>query len=113
MAIQFQRGQIYRVDLEPTRGSEQQGTARPCVILSIDPLNKKLRTIGVIPLSSSAVALPPVVVAVPSAGLENSVALIHQFRTVDKARAVKKLGEVSTVDMRAIEEAMRQVYGLN
>lgn len=109
--MDFKRGQIYRVNLEPTQGSEQQGTARPCVILSITPLNKKLRQIGVVPLSTSAKALPPVVVAVPSAG-SASVALCHQVRTIDKARIGKTVGELSAADMTAIEHAVRQVYGL-
>jgi len=51
MAIQ--RGDIYRVNLEPTIGSEQQGNARPCVVLSVSAFNNKLRTIGVVPLSLS------------------------------------------------------------
>jgi mRNA-degrading endonuclease toxin of MazEF toxin-antitoxin module len=41
--MDYKRGQIYRVNLEPTRGSEQQGIARPCLIFSITPLNAKLR----------------------------------------------------------------------
>jgi mRNA interferase MazF len=107
--MDFERGHIFRVNLEPTQGSEQQGTARPCVILSITPLNAKLRQVGVVPLSTSARALPPVVVAVPSAGV-SSVALCHQLRTIDKAR--KHLGEVSAADLTAIENAVRQVYAL-
>ncbi|MEY2685514.1 MAG: PemK-like, MazF-like toxin of type toxin-antitoxin system, partial [Pseudomonadota bacterium] len=39
--MDYKRGQVYRVNLEPTQGSEQQGVARPCVILSITPLNNK------------------------------------------------------------------------
>lgn len=109
--MDFKRGQIYRVDLEPTRGSEQQGIARPCVILSITPLNQKLRNIGVVPLSSSGKVLAPMVVAVPSAG-ENSVALCHQLRTIDKARIGKFLGELAPKDLNAIEDGVRQVYGL-
>ena len=109
--MDFKRGQIYRVDLEPTRGSEQQGIARPCVILSITPLNQKLRNIGVVPLSSSGKVLAPMVVAVPSAG-ENSVALCHQLRTIDKAHIGKFLGELAPKDLNAIEDGVRQVYGL-
>lgn len=109
--MDFKRAQIYRVNLEPTQGSEQQGTARPCVILSITPLNAKLRQVGVVPLSTSAKALPPIVVSVPSAGAA-SVALCHQLRTIDKTRIGKHVGEVSAADMRAIEHAVRQVYGL-
>lgn len=105
------RGEIYRVNLEPTQGSEQQGTARPCVILSINPLNARLRQVGVVPLSTSAKALPPVVVAVPSVG-EASVALCHQLRTIDKTRLGKLMAEIDAADMAAIEGAVRQVYGL-
>lgn len=109
--MDFKRGNIFRVNLEPTQGSEQQGMARPCVILSITPLNAKLRQVGVVPLSTSARALPPVVIAVPSAGA-SSVALCHQMRTIDKTRIGKHVGELSAADMTAIEQALRQVYAL-
>lgn len=109
--MDYKRGQIYRVNLEPTQGSEQQGTARPCVILSITPLNAKLRQVGVVPLSTSAKVLPPIVVTVPSAGT-SSVALCHQVRTIDKARIGKYMGDMSPADMTAIETSVRQVYGL-
>jgi hypothetical protein len=33
--MEFKRGEIYRFNLEPTQGSEQQGIARPCVVLSL------------------------------------------------------------------------------
>jgi mRNA interferase MazF len=109
--MDFKRGQIVRINLEPTVGSEQQGTARPCVILSITPLNQKLRQIAVVPLSTSANALPPVVVSVPSAG-PASVALCRQLRTIDKLRVGEYVGELSPADMAAVESAVRQVYGL-
>lgn len=109
--MDFKRGQIYRVDLEPPRGSEQQGKARPCVVLSITPFNKQFRTLGMIPLSSTARAYAPVSVATPSAG-PTSVALCYQLRTIDKSRVGKYVGELSPGDMGAIEQGVRQVYGL-
>lgn len=109
--MEYKRGQIYRVNLEPTQGSEQQGIARPCLILSITPLNARLRQVGVVPLSTSAKVLPPVVVGVPSAG-PDSVALCHQLRTIDKVRIGKCLGMLSPADLLAVEAAVRQVYGL-
>ena len=109
--MEYKRGQIYRVNLEPAKGSEQQGIARPCLILSITPLNAKLRQVGVVPLSTSAKVLPPVVVGVASAG-PDSVALCHQMRTIDKMRIGKYLGEMSPADLMAVESAVRQVYGL-
>ena len=55
----IERGQIYRVNLDPTIGSEQKGTARPCVVLTLTAYNRQLRTVGVVPLTSSPRALPP------------------------------------------------------
>ena len=112
MAGSIQRGDIYRVNLEPTLGSEQQGAAKPCVVMSITPFNKQFKTVGVIPLSTSARAHAPVSVSVPSAG-EFSVALCYQLRTVDKVRLLKRTGELSAADMAALEAAVKQVYGLS
>ena len=112
MAGSIQRGDIYRVNLEPTLGSEQQWAARPCVVMSITPFNKQFKTVGVIPLSTSAKAHAPVSVSVPSA-VEFSVALCYQLRTVDKVRLLKRTGELSVADMAAIEAAVKQVYGLS
>jgi len=109
--MDYLRGQIYRVNLEPTVGSEQQGNARPCVIVSVNPFNKKLRTVGIVPLSSSARAIPPIAVPVPSAGAD-SIALCHQLLTADKSRIGKYMGELSSADMAAIENGVRQLYGL-
>ena len=108
----IERGHVFRVNLEPTKGSEQQGVALPCVVLSITPFNKQFRTVGVVPLSSSARPFPPVVVSTPSAGLPNSVALCYQLRTVDKSRLGRQLGALSPDDMAAVENGVRQVYGL-
>lgn len=111
MTAQFERGQIYRVDLELARGIEQQGLARPCVILSLSPLNNKLRQLCVVPLSTSAKALPPLVVAAPSAG-SGAVALCHQIRTIDKTRLGKAMGALAASDLVAVENGVRQYLGL-
>ena len=109
--MEFKRGQIYRFNLEPARGSEQQGIARPCVVLSLTPFNKQFRTIGIVPLSSSAKVYEPVTIATPSAG-DGSVALVYQYRTADKTRAGKYVGEISAPDMARLEGALRQYLGL-
>lgn len=51
------------------------------------------------------------VVAVPSAG-DNSVALCHQLRTIDKTRVGRLLGDLSASDLVAVEDGVRRVYGL-
>lgn len=111
MAIQ--RGEIYRVNLEPAIGSEQQGDARPCIVLSVGAFNNRLRTIGVVPLSSSPRPLPPLIVATPSAGLPTSTALCGQLRTIDKRRLLgAPMGRLSPHDLEQVEKGVRQYYGL-
>ncbi len=110
--MNIERGHIYRVNLDPTIGSEQQGNVRPCVVLTLTAYNKQLRTVGVVPLTSSPRALLPLIVPVPSAGKENSMALCHQIRTIDKSRLGKHVGALSTEDLAAIEAGVRKVHGL-
>jgi mRNA interferase MazF len=111
--VNFERGDIYRINLEPTVGSEQQGNARPCVVLSVSAFNARLRTIGIVPLSSSPRPLPPIIVSVPSAGLTTSTALCGQLRTVDKRRIVGgPIGRLSPGDLAAVERGVTQFYGL-
>ena len=110
--MNIERGSIYRVNLDPTIGSEQQGNARPCVVLSLSAYNRKLRTVCVVPLTSSPRALPPLIVTVPSAGKASSMALCHQIRTIDKARIGKLLGTLSLDDLAVVEDGVRRVHGL-
>lgn len=110
--MNIERGSIYRVNLDPTVGSEQQGNARPCVILSLSAYNRKLRTVCVVPLTSSPRELAPLIVSVPSAGKANSMALCHQIRTVDKTRVGKLIGTMSLEDLAVVEDGVRRVHGL-
>ncbi len=48
--MNIERGNIYRVNLDPTIGSEQQGNAGPCVVLTLTAYNRQLRTVDVVPL---------------------------------------------------------------
>jgi mRNA interferase MazF len=108
----IERGEIYRVNLEPTIGGEQQGNARPCLVLSITAFNKA-RTIGVVPLSSSPRSLPPLIVPIPSAGKASSVALCGQLRAIDKRRLVgAAMGKLSQPDLETVERAVRHYFGL-
>jgi mRNA interferase MazF len=104
------RGEVWWVDLDPTRGSEIRKT-RPAAILSVDALNRVRRTVVVVPLSSSPHPRPPLVVAVPSAGA-GSVAVCDQVRAVDKGRLARRQGLLSDADLREIEDGVRAVLGL-
>ena len=110
--MNIERGSIYHVNLEPTIGSEQQGNARPCVVLTLNAYDRQLRTVGVVPLTSSPRAVAPLIVSVPSAGKADSMALCHQIRTVDQIRIGKLLDVLNGEDMAVIEDGVRRLHGL-
>jgi mRNA interferase MazF len=104
------RGEVWWMDLDPTRGGEIRKT-RPAVVLSADPLNRARRTVVVVPLSTGPTPRPPLVVATPSAG-EGSVAVCDQVRAVDKVRLTRAAGRLTGADMRAVEDGARTVLEL-
>ncbi|EKE05310.1 MAG: PemK-like protein [uncultured bacterium] len=104
------RGDIYWVDLEPTKGAEIK-KLRPCVIVSATPINKARHTVIVVPFSTSAKARPPIVVVVHC--LDRAVtAVCDQIRTVDKSRLVKPAGQLTLGDLETLEDSLRQVLSL-
>ena len=106
----IERGQVWWVDFDPTRGAEMQ-KQRPAVVLTANAVNRARQTVVVIPLSTGPVPRPPVIVATPSGGT-SSVAVCDQLRAVDKARLSRLAGRLSRQDMRAIEAGLRSVLEL-
>ena len=84
----LKRGDVYWVNLDPTRGSEIRKT-RPCVLVGATPINKARRTVIVVPLSSSGVLRPPLTVSVNCLG-KQALAVCDQIRAIDKTRLVKE-----------------------
>src|SRR5438876_4136495 len=97
MKPKIERGEIWWINLDPTRGSEIR-KQRPCVVISADAINRWRATPVVVPLSASAEDAPPVVVTMPSAGVD-SVAVVDQIRAVDRSRFVSRQGALSTKDL--------------
>ena len=91
MAMVVSRFDVWLVSLDPTRGSEIAKT-RPCVIISPDSVNTYLNTVIVAPLTSTRKPYPTRVDC-RFDGKDGQVAL-DQERSVDKARLVKKLGQL-------------------
>jgi mRNA-degrading endonuclease toxin of MazEF toxin-antitoxin module len=78
--------------------------------MTTDQVNAWRRTVVVIPLSNTK-ANPPLSVVVRSQG-KTSVAAIDQIRAATKERFVNKIGVASSVEMTAIEDALREVLDL-
>ena len=109
-AASINRGSLWWVDLDPTRGAEIRKT-RPAVVLSAEGLNRARRTVVIVPLSTGPQPHPPIVVPPPSAGV-GSVAVCDQLRAVDKTRLTRLSGVLSREDLRAVEDAVRIVLQL-
>jgi len=86
------RGDVYLVDLDPTRRSEIQ-KLRPCLVVSPDELNAHLRTFIVAPMTTGRYPYP---FRVPCRfqGKQGAIVL-DQLRTVDQERLVQRLGRVA------------------
>jgi mRNA interferase MazF len=108
--VEARRGEIWWVRLDPTLGSEIAKT-RPCVILSGNVFNKLRRTVVVIPLSSSPEPGTPLLVPVRCDGRE-VVAVTDQIRAIAKQRLDRRLGDLSSEDLEAIEQGIREVLEL-
>jgi mRNA interferase MazF len=113
------RGEVVDIDLDPTRGSET-GKVRPCVVVTNDIYNARVPVIQVVPLTawtSKKARIRTNVEIEPSAdsGLsKKGVADCLQTRPVDwRHRIVRTRGNLSVPTMRAIDEALRIVFGIH
>lgn len=104
------RGDIYWVDLNPTKGSEIN-KLRLCVLVSATPINQARHTVVVVPLSTAAKARPPLAISVSCLN-KQVTAICDQIRTVDKSRLRKTAGQLSDKDLESLDEALKQVLCL-
>lgn len=101
------RGDVYLVDLNPTRGVEIQKT-RPCVIVSPDELNAHLKSYIVAPLTSGKYNYP---FRVPCRFQKKTgYVVLDQIRTIDRERLVKKLGKLPTTALRKSLAILQEMF---
>ena len=110
MEVIPEHGEIWWVALDPTPGPEIRKT-RPCIVMSVTVLNERRRTVIVVPLSSSRTSSPPILVPVSCDG-RPAVAVSDQIRAVAKERLRSRLGAVTTEEMAAVEDGLRQIMQL-
>lgn len=102
------RTEIWLVSLEPVKGSEI-GKTRPALIISNNRNNEFSSTITLAPITTSVSKIYPFEVMIQSkdSGLfKDSKIKCNQIRTVDKARLLKKIGQVPQKSMSKVEEAL-------
>lgn len=101
------RGDVFLVELDPTRGSEIRKT-RPCVVVSPDELNHHLRTSIVAPMTTGGHPYP-FRIACRFAG-KNGYVVLDQLRTVDHERLRKRLGSLSPATMKAAMTVLGEMF---
>lgn len=114
--VRVHRGDIVIVELDPTKGSEQQGT-RPCLVVQNDIGNANAPTTIIVPFTTSFDdQLYPFEVLVTSDECQlkqDSVANCSQIRTVSiNERIQENIGAIPTNRMDEVDEALEYSLGL-
>jgi mRNA interferase MazF len=101
------RGDVYLVQLDPTRGSEIRKT-QPCLVVSPDELNDHLRTVIIAPMTTGGHAYPWRV-SCRFQGRNGFVAA-DQLRTVDVERLARRLGRLSPNSLAAVLSILEEMF---
>ena len=108
------RGEIWIVDLDPTRGHEQAGR-RPALVISVDLFNQSLAGLVIaIPVTSRDKGIRSHVAVPAGEGDPNLPSFIkcEDVRSVSVERLHRRLGSVSAATLEAVEERLRMLMGL-
>ena len=85
--MSVRRGEIIRVNLNPTIGREQAGNARPCLVLSNTKFNTKRKGIVVVtPITSTVKPKIKMMVQIPSGFQVKGSVIAEQVRTIDLSK---------------------------
>lgn len=111
----IKRGEIYYADLSPVVGSEQGGN-RPVLIVQNDVGNRFSPTVIVAAITSQS-EKKNIPTHVPVTGTDcglprDSVILLEQVRTIDKARLGERIGRLSPANMESVGKCLGISFGI-
>lgn len=107
---EYHRGEIFFINEGESSGNEQGG-ARPGIIVSNDVGNKHAPIVEVVYLTSREKKLMPTHVRIKSSPIP-SIALCEQIETVYKKRIGKYLAKATMDEMKQIDKALAVSIGL-
>lgn len=114
MNVKPARGEIWLVDLNPTRGHEQAGK-RPALVISVDLFNAgPAGLVVVLPITTKDKKIPlHVRINPPEGGVrETSFIKCEDIRSVSTERLLARLGEVSQDTISEVEDKVKILLGL-
>lgn len=100
-------GDVYLIELDPTRGSEIRKT-RPCLVISPDELNQHLRTVIVAPMTTGGQAYPWRVRC--RFRDQSGFVAIDQLRTVDSERLIRRVGRIAPSTLSAALAILQEMF---
>lgn len=82
--MQLRRGEVIRVNLNPTQGREQMGEARPCLVLSQTAFNASRGGIVIVaPITSTVKPEIKTLISIPAGFKVSGSVIAEQVRTLD------------------------------
>ncbi|ELS05632.1 growth inhibitor [Xenococcus sp. PCC 7305] len=98
--MSVRRGEIIRVNLNPTSGREQAGNARPCLVLSHTQYNMKRQGIVIVtPITNTVKPEVKIMVEIPSGFKVKGSVIAEQVKTIDlKKRWWRTTDEILPTD---------------
>lgn len=107
VAAAVKRGDVYLIDLSPTKGREIRKT-RPCVVVSPDELNTHLQTYIVAPLTTGGHRYP---FRIPCRfGGKAGHVILDQIRTVDRDRLIRRRGQLTAATLGKVLGVLQQMF---
>jgi len=101
------RGDVFLVSLDPTQGREIRKT-RPCVIVSPNELNEHLSTFLVAPMTTGG--HPYAFRIACRFQKKDGYIVLDQLRTVDRARLVRRLGQVTSRTLSKVLGVLQEMF---
>lgn len=100
------RFQVWRVQLDPTQGSEINKT-RPCVVISPNELSA-LATVLMAPMTTKGFEFPCRVAC--TFRNKQGLILLDQIRAVDKTRLISKLGVIDEATQIELCRRLQELF---
>lgn len=105
--VRPQRGEVYLIALDPTRGREIRKT-RPCVVISPDELNEHLQTLLVAPLTTGGHPYPFRISC--RFQRRKGYVVLDQLRAIDVGRLVRRLGRLSPATLGMVLRGLQEMF---
>lgn len=97
---------VYWFDPEPIKGAELR-KVRPCIVVSPDDMNESLRTVLVVPLTST-IRSWPFRTTVTTLNRQSSAAC-DQMRAIDKNRLKAYIGDLKVGDREKLYNLLQSI----